>query len=89
MNEKSMNILIGFAFFTQREQAVRLIKYHNYGFNAEKAMTEKVKGGLRIEYFTEDFFAINKSIAFRLRFVKSFKRLGKNHKVGTEIRDFV
>ena len=38
---KAVNGLMGFAFFTRREQAVRLIQSQNFGINSIKASKEK------------------------------------------------
>ena len=48
---KAVNGLLGFCFFSHRDQALRMIKLFNRGCNVKKAIYEKVQGGLRIEYF--------------------------------------
>ena len=64
---------MGFNFFSNRSQAIRMIKYQNFGFNLRKAEKEKMMGGLHIEYFMEPF-AIFGNTSLKLKHIKTFSK---------------
>ena len=70
--------MLGFNFFTDRSQAIRLIKYCKYGCNVEKAEREKMMGGLDIDYFMEPF-AIYKNNSLNLKLLKTFSRIDSDN----------
>ena len=90
---KAINSLMGFPFFTHRDQAVKFIKAHNHGFNDEKASREKSQGGLKMKYFEKNF-AISGNTAFKLRYLRSFNKylndsMPDRKPIGTLLRDYV